>query len=476
MATTADTETTVQPARRPAWRVRESLSRRLLVFTMIVVLAAEILIFVPNVTAWREAWLAERVDTATSVVLALDGDPDAGPEALARTLLERADVTAVAVTRKGERRAIVGDPANGSAQLVDLRDRPFGRSVSEALSGFFAPPVGQLKVIYAPKLGDIALVEATIPVAALTKAQWGYAGRILLTSLLVAGMAGALVYAALIAGVVRPIQRLTQAIEGFRDAPMDASRSAQPSGRTDEIGRAEEALADMEATVRSAMAQRERLASLGAAVSKIAHDLRGSLGVAQLVSERIEGSQDPAVVAAAPRLTRALERAATLAEATLRYGRVQESPPAPEIVEVAQAIAEAGEEALIGLAGPRLTIDDAGAAAHVDPDHLHRILTNLIRNAGQALAGSGREDGAIRVASRGDGGRVLLDVIDNGPGLSAKATARLFEPFGGSDRIGGTGLGLAIARELARLNGGDLALVTTGPDGTTFRLTLPASV
>ncbi len=476
MATTADTGTTTLPARRPAWRVRESLSRRLLVFTMIVVLAAEILIFVPNVTAWREAWLAERVDTATSVVLALDGDPDAGPEALARTLLERADVTAVAVTRKGERRAIVGDPANGSAQLVDLRDRPFGRSVSEALSGFFAPPVGQLKVIYAPKLGDIALVEATIPVAALTKAQWGYAGRILLTSLLVAGMAGALVYAALIAGVVRPIQRLTQAIEGFRDAPMDASRSAQPSGRTDEIGRAEEALADMEATVRSAMAQRERLASLGAAVSKIAHDLRGSLGVAQLVSERIEGSQDPAVVAAAPRLTRALERAATLAEATLRYGRVQESPPAPEIVEVAQAIAEAGEEALIGLAGPRLTIDDAGAAAHVDPDHLHRILTNLIRNAGQALAGSGREDGAIRVASRGDGGRVLLDVIDNGPGLSAKATARLFEPFGGSDRIGGTGLGLAIARELARLNGGDLALVTTGPDGTTFRLTLPASV
>jgi signal transduction histidine kinase len=476
MATTADTETTLQTARRPAWRVRESLSRRLLVFTMIVVLAAEILIFVPNVTAFREAWLAERVDTATSVVLALDGDPDAGPEALARTLLERADVTAVAVTRKGERRAIVGDPANGSAQLVDLRDRPFGRSVSEAFAGFFAPNGQDLKVIYAPKLGDIDLVEATIPVDALVDAQWGYSGRILLSSLLVAGMAGALVYAALIAGVVRPIQRLTQAIEGFRDAPMDASRSMRPSGRLDEIGRAEEALADMEATVRSAMSQRERLASLGAAVSKIAHDLRGSLGVAQLVSERIEGSQDPAVVAAAPRLTRALERAATLAEATLRYGRVEERPPAPETIEVSQAIAEAGEEALVGLAGVRLTIDDAGLAVRADPDHLHRIVTNLIRNAGQALVARARSDGAIIVSTRLDGARVTMDVADNGPGLSEKAKSRLFEPFGGSDRIGGTGLGLAIARELARMNGGDLVLVASGPDGATFRLTLPASV
>lgn len=475
MATTADNETIAHPARRTGWRVRESLSRRLLVFTMIVVLAAEILIFVPNVAAFREAWLAERVDAATSVVLALDGDPDAGPEALARTLLERADVTAVAVTRKGERRAIVGDPANGSAQLVDLRDRPFGRSVSEALAGFFAPRDGELKVIYAPGLGDIALVEATIPTEALTRAQWGYAGRILLTSLLVAGVAGALVYAALIAGVVRPIQRLTQAIEGFRDAPMDATRTTAFSGRSDEIGRAEEALADMEATVRNAMAQRERLASLGAAVSKIAHDLRGSLSVAQLVSERIEGSQDPAVAAAAPRLTRALERAASLAESTLRYGRAQERAPAPDVVAVAHAAHEAGEEALTGLAAVTLAIDDAGAACRADPDHLHRILTNLIRNAGQALAGAGRADGRIRIATREDAQRCVIEVADDGPGLSAKAQARLFEPFGGSDRIGGTGLGLAIARELARLNGGDLVLVATGPTGTSFRLTLPAS-
>jgi signal transduction histidine kinase len=68
---------------------------------------------------------------------------------------------------------------------------------------------------------------------------------------------------------------------------------------------------------------------------------------------------------------------------------------------------------------------------------------------------------------------VEIEVADNGPGLPPRAREKLFRPFEGSARAGGTGLGLAIARELVRGHGGDLTLLATDKDGTTFRITLP---
>ena len=64
-------------------------------------------------------------------------------------------------------------------------------------------------------------------------------------------------------------------------------------------------------------------------------------------------------------------------------------------------------------------------------------------------------------------------MADNGPGLPDKARERLFQPFAGSVRRGGTGLGLVIARDILRAHRGDITLLETGPDGTTFRLDLP---
>jgi signal transduction histidine kinase len=72
------------------------------------------------------------------------------------------------------------------------------------------------------------------------------------------------------------------------------------------------------------------------------------------------------------------------------------------------------------------------------------------------------------------GGVVTIRLADDGPGLPAKAQARLFQPFSTTARSGGAGLGLAISRELAQANGGDLQLAATGAEGTTFELKLPA--
>jgi signal transduction histidine kinase len=109
--------------------------------------------------------------------------------------------------------------------------------------------------------------------------------------------------------------------------------------------------------------------------------------------------------------------------------------------------------------------------SEVDPDQLHRILTNLIRNAGQAIVSSGKT-GSITASLASSGDDLCLDLKDTGPGLPRGVKDNLFAPFSGSGVSGGTGLGLAIARDLARMNGGEIRLISTGTDGTCFRLCL----
>jgi signal transduction histidine kinase len=109
-----------------------------------------------------------------------------------------------------------------------------------------------------------------------------------------------------------------------------------------------------------------------------------------------------------------------------------------------------------------------------DPDHLFRILANLVRNARNALEASGR-DGAVTVSSRVEGADLHIDVADDGPGLPEKALENLYQAFRGGATPRGSGLGLAIAQELAAMQGGAVTLLNTGPDGATFRVTVPAA-
>ena len=111
----------------------------------------------------------------------------------------------------------------------------------------------------------------------------------------------------------------------------------------------------------------------------------------------------------------------------------------------------------------------ANIKVNADPDHLHRIISNLVRNAAEAMAPQA-EGGSRIIASLSPQG---LDLADTGPGLPDSARENLFKPFAGSSRSSGTGLGLVIARELAQGMGGDLVLASTGPEGTVFRLSLP---
>ena len=107
-----------------------------------------------------------------------------------------------------------------------------------------------------------------------------------------------------------------------------------------------------------------------------------------------------------------------------------------------------------------------------DPEQMYRVFSNLIRNARQAMMTAGKA-GRIKIRAQETHSAWELAISDTGPGLPARAQEHLFVPFQGSARKGGSGLGLAIAAELLRGHGGELTLLNTGPEGTSFYLSLP---
>ena len=211
-------------------------------------------------------------------------------------------------------------------------------------------------------------------------------------------------------------------------------------------------------------------------MAKINHDLRNMLTSAQLASERLSGSGDPVVEQALPRLERALDRAVALASNVLTFGSSAEPEPLKKPIRLRDAVEAAADDAGLRIDGVALLDEIAETqTVQADPEQLHRILVNLLRNARQAIDGlegrSGR--GAVVAKARHDTGATIITLSDDGPGLPERARAALFQPFAGSTRLGGTGLGLAIARELAQGHGGDVTLASTGPEGTSFAVRLP---
>jgi signal transduction histidine kinase len=474
------------PARRrsgPWRRAREfvdSLAGRLLGLTALAVIAGEIFVFAPALAGFHEAWLRERINLAQIAAIALEVSPDLNiTDTLEYDLLENAQVQRVAIQREGERILLLEDPNAANDDVLVLYDYTRASAFQRfrwALETFFAPPGRVLRVLSRPRFESGEFVEIVLNEAPLKEAVNRFAERFARVSMLILMAAGALIYFALSAAFVRPMRDLTEAIERFRDKPEDVSIAFPRSLRSDEIGRAQRAAADMAEQVRNSLRQNERLAALGAAVARIGHDLRNMLSTAQLVADRLAQSEDPAVRLLAPRLERTIDRAAGLAASTLKYGRADEEPPVLRKVDVAEAAEEAAVESLIGFTGVEYKPDiEPKLACLADPDHLHRILGNLIRNAAQSMKDHTRRDKILVVRALRIEGRCEIEVIDHGPGVRENLRERLFEPFvSAAPEAGGSGLGLAIARELTRSMGGELELTRTGAEGSIFRITLPA--
>lgn len=467
-----------------------SLSGQLLILTAVFVMIVEVVILVPSLASDQERWLTDSVRKAENVSLAIDASPkNAVRSDLAPKLLNSAGVYFLAIQNKGNRDYVVRDPDPNIVipdKILDMRESH--KNIGGDLAYLAAPwqtllgsPDRLIHLEAQPKVRSGQLIEIVVPAEPLKTYLKTSLLSMLRVSLSISLAAGILVFAALSAFIVRPIQNLTRGIVRFKANPEDAQAVAQPSGRLDEIGHIERELASMQEEVRQALRSRARLAALGQAVSKINHDLRNMLTSAQMASDRLANSADPTVAKALPRLERALDRALSLAQNVLTYGKSDEHAPAIQIVRLKDLAEAAAEDAGLGLTPQatepvRFTLKLAkGFFLEADPEQLHRLLVNLMRNARQAieLQPNRKARGRVSLTAIKTTEEVLLIVSDNGPGIPEKTREKLFQPFTSSNTPGGSGLGLAIARELAQIHGGDVRLVSSGADGTTFEVRLP---
>jgi signal transduction histidine kinase len=463
----------------PTRPTRFGLSGKLLVLTILFVMLAEVLIYVPSIANFRLNWLRDRLAAAHTAALVLDAAPRGMvPESLTRQILDSVGAQTVAMKLGQQRRLLaISEVPAVLHQDVDVRKTSAFRAIIEAFETMLASDDHDIMRAVGPAPMGGEFVEIVLAMGPLRQAMVRFSVNILLLSLIISCISAALVYLALHYLFVRPMRRITDNMTSFRQDPENPARVIAPSERQDEIGIAERELAAMQRNIASMLNQKNHLAALGLAVSKINHDLRNLLSSAQLFSDQLSSLPDPRVQRFAPKLMRALERAVAFCQSTLSYGRAQEPPPDRRSVVLEGLVEEVRETLELDPAGPIrwITAVERGLHVDADPDQLFRVLTNLARNAVQVLEGRAPNDPArdqIRIAGRREGAVVMIELSDTGPGIPEKARAHLFEAFQGSTRTGGTGLGLAIAAELVRAHGGEIKLIE-GTIGATFRISIP---
>ena len=450
-----------------------SLSARLLVLTIFFVLLAEFLIYTPSIARFRKVYLEGRIDSAMLATLALGATPERmiGAE-LEKELLFHTGAYSISLSQSGRRMLMLSHDMPSSVDATfDLRKGDFMSWIGDAFQALVEDEDRILRVIGVSSQDPSVAVEVVLDEAPMIGAMHVYSANILGLSIVISLITAGLVYVSLQWLMVRPMGRITRSMTAFRENPEDGLRTIQPGGRQDEIGVAQRELAVMQNELRAALGQKSRLATLGAAVAKINHDLRNALSTAVLASDRLADIDDPEVKRLTPRLYQAIDRAVNLCSRTLNY--VGDGIPRfklthfhlHELIAEAEADMRASEKEENAFQWQNTVEFEHDLVA--DREQLFRVLNNLAQNARQAGATN------ISVSASRDAERLIIDVADDGPGLSPRARERLFQPFAGSARDGGTGLGLVIARDIMRAHGGDIQLAESGEKGTTFRLELP---
>lgn len=455
------------------------LSVKLITTIIFVILAVEVVIYLPSVANFRANWLDDRLHVGIVAARVIDVVPDAIslPEMVTDRLLDSAGATAIVYRRDGKSQLITRntDPMPKASVTADLRQRDPVTLILGALDTLAAPDGRTMRIVGDGDPNDKSIVEVLMPEGPLRHDMLIYSRNIFWLSLIIASVTAVAVFIILSGMLIRPIRRITANIVAFRQSPENASLIIDPVPRRNEIGVLEKELSAMQTDLFSMLRQRRHLADLGLAVAKINHDLRNTLTSAQLLSDQVANLDDPKVQRLAPRLVHTLDKAIGFAQAVLDYGRESAIPPRPVPVDLRVLIEEA--------------IFDAGLVAHpeievrnevpdhltvtIDPDQMSRVFVNLLKNAREALESAGAKiaEPCMRVGYRATGPAHCLTFIDNGPGLPPRARENLFVAFEGSARAGGTGLGLAIARELTEANGGKLDFVPEAI-GTRFDLEL----
>ncbi|USG61765.1 HAMP domain-containing histidine kinase [Sneathiella marina] len=441
--------------------------------TLLFVMLAEVLIFVPSVAFFRLNYLAKKTEFAHLATLSLLASPDnMVSEELKEELLFRVGARSVVLHGANSRLLILSEnmPPGIDAEFNLANSSPRAL-IEDAFMSLMVGPDRIIRIITPIENEPNSSLEVVIDESPLIDAMYDYAWNIFWLSLIISLLTAILVYLSLHWLMVRPMRRLSENMISFRRAPEDPTTGLIATGRQDEIGVAERELKIMQTRLRTALKQKQHLAALGTAVTKISHDLRNILSTSQIVSDSLAQIDDPKVQKIVPRLMTSIDRAIELCSQTLKYGKAEEREPKRERFLLEPLVNEVKTSVGMSAGTDIVWKNDipSGLMLNADRDQLYRVLLNLSKNAIQAMG----SEGLIEIEARRANSRTILRISDSGPGLPAKAKEHLFEPFSGSARAEGTGLGLSIAHELITAHGGDITLERTDESGTVFRVKVP---
>ncbi|THE34185.1 hybrid sensor histidine kinase/response regulator [Citrobacter murliniae] len=231
-----------------------------------------------------------------------------------------------------------------------------------------------------------------------------------------------------------------------------------------------------------ALLHSQKLKAVGQLTGGLAHDFNNLLAVI-IGSLDLVNPDSPD----APRINRALkaaERGALLTQRLLAFSRKQSlHPHAVELKTLLENLGELMRHSLPATLTLEIEAQTPAWPAWIDVSQLENAIINLVMNARDAMEG---QAGTIKIRSwnqrvtRSDGRRqdmVMLEVADQGSGMSQEIKAQVFEPFFTTKQTGsGSGLGLSMVYGFVRQSGGRVEIESAPGQGTTVRLQLPRAI
>ncbi len=229
-------------------------------------------------------------------------------------------------------------------------------------------------------------------------------------------------------------------------------------------------------SMKQALKQSEKLAHMGQLSAGIAHELNNPLGVVIMYSNILleESAADSPVSEDLKLIVEQAGRCKKIVAGLLNFARKnQVNHQSVSIVELVNH----SLESLIIPAKVKVSISDqtSNPEAMLDSEQMMQVLTNLVKNAMDAMPGGG----SINIKLEDTLGEVLITISDTGSGIKEEDRAKIFEPFFTTKSIGqGTGLGLATAYGIVKMHKGQITAESNnnpvkGPTGTSFKIMLP---
>jgi two-component system NtrC family sensor kinase len=222
--------------------------------------------------------------------------------------------------------------------------------------------------------------------------------------------------------------------------------------------------------------QSEKMSAIGQLIAGIAHDLNNPLasvvGFADFLAE--SGDVPPALAEPLRVIRQEAERAATIVKNLLSFARRQEGERLPQSVQpmLESVLALLRNELMALKVDVTLTVEPGIPEIEMNPNQIKQVFVNLLNNAAQAIASTGRP-GRIGITAKRWLDGVAVTVADDGPGIPEELLPRVFEPFFTTKSEGeGTGLGLSICQGIVKEHGGRITLESGPGAGAIFTVEL----